>query len=123
MISRVERVAGEIRQILGEILVRQEIKDPRVCRAGLITITHVRITPDLRQARVFFTVHDADDEALARVRQGLGSAAGYMRRVIGQQLRMKATPLLTFEIDRVFEQEAKIDALLREVSGSREPSK
>lgn len=116
MTQRTERVAGEIREILGEIVVRQEIKDPRVRGAGIITFTHVRISGDLRQARAFFTVHGMDDESLERVRAGLTSAAGYVRRRIGERLRLKSTPTLTFEVDHVFEQEAHIDALLREVA-------
>ncbi len=115
MSQRTERVAGEIRELLGDVIVRQEIKDPRVRGAGIITFTYVRLTGDLRQARAFFTVHGMDDESLARVRQGLESAAGFLRRRIGEQLRLKSTPALTFEVDRVFEQEARIDALLREV--------
>jgi ribosome-binding factor A len=116
MTQRTERVAGEIRQILGETVVRQEIKDPRVRGAGIITFTHVRVSGDLRQARAFFTVHGMDDESLERVRQGLASAAGFMRRRIADELRLKCTPTLAFEVDRVFEQEARIEALLREVS-------
>jgi ribosome-binding factor A len=115
MTQRTERVAGEIREILGEIAVRQEIKDPRVRNAGIITFTHVRISGDLRQAIVFFTVHGMDDESLDRVREGLSSAAGFMRRRIGDRLRLKSTPSLEFRVDRVFEQEASIDALLREI--------
>ncbi len=115
MTQRTERVAGEIRIILGEIVARQEIKDPRVRGAGIVTFTHVRISGDLRQAKAFFTVHGMDDESLARVRDGLDHASGYFRRRIADRLRLKSTPSLTFEIDRVFEQEAHIDALLREV--------
>jgi ribosome-binding factor A len=117
MTQRSERVAGEIRGVLGEIIVRQEIKDPRVRGAGIITFTHVRVSGDLRQAKAFFAVHGMDDEGLARVRQGLHSAAGFMRRRLGEQLRLKSTPALEFEVDRVFEQEARIEALLREVGG------
>ena len=118
MTQRTERVSGEIREILGEIVVHQEIKDPRVRGAGIITFTHVRVSGDLRQAKAYFTAHGLDDESLARVRQGLASAAGYMRRRIAERLRLKSTPALTFEIDRVFEQEAHIDALLRQVATS-----
>ncbi len=118
MTQRTDRVAGEIRELLGEIIVRQEIKDPRVRGAGIITFTHARISGDLRQAKAFFTVHGMDDESLERVRQGLTSAAGFIRKRIGERLRLKSTPSLTFEIDRVFEQEAHIDALLREVGGA-----
>jgi len=115
MTQRTDRVAGEVRELLGEIVVRQEIKDPRVRGAGIITFTHVRISGDLRQAKAFFTVHGMDDESLERVRHGLSSASGFMRKRIGERLRLKSTPSLTFEVDRVFEQEAHIDALLREV--------
>jgi ribosome-binding factor A len=117
MTQRTERVAGEIREIMGETVARQEIKDPRVRGAGIVTFTHVHISGDLRQARAFFTVHGMDDESLERVRQGLHSAAGFLRRRIADRLRLKSTPALEFEVDRVFEQEARIDALLREVSG------
>ena len=113
MTQRTERVGGEIRELLGEIVVRQEIKDPRVRNAGIITFTHVRMTGDLRQAKAFFTVHGMDDDSLERVRQGLSSAANFIRRRIADRLRLKSTPTVTFEVDRVFEQEAHIDELLR----------
>ena len=71
------------------------------------------------QARAFFTVHGMDDESLERVRQGLHSAAGFLRRRIADRLRLKSTPALAFEVDRVFEQEAHIDELLREVGASQ----
>jgi ribosome-binding factor A len=116
MNQRLERISSEIREILGQAIVRGEIKDPRVRLAGLITITHVRVTGDLREAIASFIVHDVDEPALKRAEQGLNSASGYLRRLIGQQLRLKVTPTLTFEIDRVFDQEAKIDRLLHEVA-------
>jgi ribosome-binding factor A len=115
MNQRLERVSSEIREILGSAVVRGEIKDPRVRDVGLITITHVRVTGDLREAIASFIVHDADEATLGKVREGLNSAAGYLRRQVGQQLRLKVTPTLIFEIDRVFDQEAKIDRLLHEV--------
>src|SRR5947209_6932002 len=52
MSQRTERIAGEVRAAVGEVIARQEIKDPRVRGAGLITITHVRLAGALRQARV-----------------------------------------------------------------------
>jgi ribosome-binding factor A len=123
MNQRLERVAGEIRELLGQVIVRGEIKDPRVRDVGLITVTHVRVTGDLREAHAAFIVHDADEAKMESVRQGLNSAAGYLRRLIGQQLRLKSTPTLTFEIDRVFDQEAKIDRLLHEVAQERNTPK
>ena len=115
MTQRVERVANEIREAVGEILVRGEIKDPRVRQAGIITITHVRLSADLRQARVFFIVHDAGPEQLDRVREGLESAAGFLRRAVAERLRLKSFLTFKFEVDRVFEQEERVDALLRDL--------
>jgi ribosome-binding factor A len=114
--QRVGRVAGEIREILGQALARGELRDPRVQQAGIITFTHVRVSGDLREAHAFYTVHDADEAGLERVGQGLTSAAGHLRRLIGRQLRLRVTPALSFHVDRVFDQEAKIDALLRSVA-------
>jgi ribosome-binding factor A len=115
MSQRTERIAGEVRAVVGEVIARQEIKDPRVRGAGLITITHVRMSGDLRQARALFTVHGAGELELERVREGLDHASGVFRYAIGRRLRMKVTPHLTFEVDRVFDQAAKVEELLREV--------
>ena len=81
MNQRVERVVErESRAILGEALARDEIKDPRVRAAGLITVTHVRVSGDLRDARG--AVHRAwrrRRQALERVRQGLNHAQRLLR--------------------------------------------
>lgn len=114
MSQRLERVAGEVRAILGEVLARDEIKDPRVRGAGLITVTHVRVSGDLRHARALFTVHDADAAALERVRQGLDHASGYFRQAIARRLRMKVAPAVKFEVDKVFEQAERVEKILRD---------
>jgi ribosome-binding factor A len=116
-----ERVAGEVRAILGETLARDEIKDPRVRGAGLITVTHVRVSGDLRHARAFFTVHGLDEAALDRVRAGLDHASGYFRQAITRRLRMKVAPAVTFEVDKVFEQAARVEQILREIEPKSAP--
>jgi ribosome-binding factor A len=116
MSQRTERIAGEVRAVVAEVIARQEIKDARVRGAGLITITHVRMSGDLRQARVLFTVHGAGEAELERVREGLDHASGYFRHAIGARLRMKLTPQVMFEIDRVFEQATRVENLLRELA-------
>lgn len=116
MSQRTERVAGEVRAIIGEVIARREIKDPRVQGAGLITITHVRVSGDLRQARALFTVHNAPEAELEHVREGLDHASGYFRRAISRRLRLKVTPALSFEIDRVFEQASRVEQLLQEIA-------
>ncbi|MEA2696058.1 MAG: ribosome-binding factor [Myxococcales bacterium] len=116
MSQRTERVAGEVRAIIGELLARQEIKDPRVQKAGIITVTHVRITGDLRQARALFTVHNAGAAELDHVREGLDHASGYFRHAIARRLRLKVTPALSFEVDQVFEKATRIEHLLQEIA-------
>ena len=118
MSQRMDRVAGEVRAVLGEVLARDEIKDPRVRGVGLITVTHVRVSGDLRHARALFTVHGLDEEALDRVRQGLDNASGYFRHAIARRLRTKVAPAVTFEVDRVFEQAARVEQLLRDIAPS-----
>ncbi|HVZ89764.1 MAG TPA: 30S ribosome-binding factor RbfA [Polyangia bacterium] len=113
MSQRMERVAGEVRAVLGETLARDEIKDPRVRGAGLITVTHVRISGDLRHARALFTVHGLDAAAMERVREGLDHASGYFRQAIARRLRMKVAPAVTFEVDTVFDQAARVEDILR----------
>jgi ribosome-binding factor A len=117
--QRLERVAGEVRAILGEVLARDEIKDPRVRGAGLITVTHVRVSGDLRNARALFTVHDADTATLERVRQGLDHASGYFRQAIARRLRMKVAPAVKFEVDKVFEQAERVEKLLRDEAAAQ----
>jgi ribosome-binding factor A len=118
MSQRTERISGELRGILGEVLSRREIKDPRVQGAGLITVTHVRVSGDLRHARALFTVHNAGEAELERVREGLDHAGGFFRREIAKRLRLKVTPALTFEVDRVFEKASRVEGLLKEISSA-----
>jgi ribosome-binding factor A len=113
--QRMERVAGEVRAVLGETLARDEIKDPRVRGAGLITVTHVRISGDLRHATALFTVHGLDAAGMERVRQGLDHASGYFRQAIARRLRMKVAPAVTFQVDHVFEQAERVEKILRDI--------
>jgi ribosome-binding factor A len=116
MNQRVQRLAMEIREILGQIVTRQEIKDHRVQNVGLITLTHVRLTGDLQKATALFTVHGMDVAGLRQVRDGLNSAAGYLRRRMGKELSVRTVPTVHFEIDTIFEKEERVDALLREIA-------
>jgi ribosome-binding factor A len=114
--QRTERLSREIQAILGEALARGDIKDPRVRDAGLVTITRVKVTGDLREARVAFAVFGAVDAVLERAQAGLQSAASHLQREIGHKLRTRNTPTLTFEIDRVLDEALRVDSILRTVS-------
>src|SRR4028118_316621 len=101
--GRQQKIAEEIRLAIGEALIRDELKDPRVREAGIITVTHVMGTGDLHQARALFMVHGADEAKLKTVKAALNKASGFWRHKIGERLRVKFTPTLSFEVDRVFE--------------------
>jgi ribosome-binding factor A len=114
MNQRTERLGAEIQSVLGRIISRGEIRDARVRDAGLVTITSVRVTGDLREARVAFAVFGADDAALERVRQGLQSARSYLQHELGRQLRARNTALLSFVVDRGLDNAFRVDSLLRQ---------
>lgn len=101
------QVAELVRQVVAEALLR-EVRDPRI---ALVTVTGVRVTPDLSRARVAVIVHGTAEqrkEALA----GLDHAAGFLRGQVARALATRTTPELVFEIDRGVEHAARIDELL-----------
>jgi ribosome-binding factor A len=110
--ARTDRVGEEFREILAEEILK--LKDPRV---GFVTVTGVRVTPDLRRARVFYTAFGKEQERMA-TRAGLRSATAHLRAALGKQVRLKFLPELEFEEDLSAEQGERIDQLLAKV---REP--
>jgi len=107
--ARTDRIGEEFREILAEAILT--LKDPRV---GFVTVTGVKVTPDLRHAWVFYTSM-GDDRARAGTRAGLRSARPHLRRVVGRQVRLKYLPELEFEEDVSMERGERIEALLREL--------
>jgi ribosome-binding factor A len=105
---RPERVAEAVHRELSALLYR-DLKDPRL--RG-ITLTDVKLTPDLRHARVYFSHFEGADRAQAAV-EGFRSAAGFIRQKIGRTLKLRYSPELEFEYDPSIERAARIDALLR----------
>ena len=108
MSERLARVAEEFREVLAEEI--QRLKDPRL---GFVTITGVRVTPDLRKAHVSYSVL-GDDKAWKGTRAALRSSTKHLRSVVGRQVRVKFTPELFFEEDRSAEDSANIDRILAE---------
>ncbi len=107
--QRARRLADRIQVIVAEMLERR-IKDPRL---GFVTVTDVRVTGDLREATVFYTVmgDQAEQEATA---QALASATGVIRSEVGKQTGIKFTPTIAFVADAVPENAAHIEDLLRQ---------
>jgi len=112
---RPQRVAEAIREAVAEFLTA-EARDPRI---GLVTVTGVKVTPDLRRAVVQVMVH-GDDETKERSRRALTHAAGAMRRAIGERLRVRTVPEVAFELDHELERASRIDALLAQLRQSGE---
>lgn len=95
-VARARRLAGRIREVVAYTLEMQ-VKDPRL---GMVTITDARVTPDLREATVYYTVY-GDDEARTGSAVALESAKGVVRSAVGRQTGVKFTPTLTFVADVV----------------------
>jgi ribosome-binding factor A len=108
--SRAQRVAGLIHEILSD-LMRKEISDPRL---ALTTITHVKVSPDLRIARVYFAAAGGAEKS-AEAGAGFKSAAGFIKRRLGRELGLRYMPELGFFYDESFDTAAHIDQLLKSV--------
>ncbi len=93
---RARKLSDRIAQIVAEMLERR-IKDPRL---GFITVTEARVTGDLREATVFYTVYGSDDE-VAGTAAALASATGLIRSEVGKQTGLKHTPSISFSRDTV----------------------
>ena len=113
---RQQRVSELIHRELSQLLVR-EVRDPRLAE---ITITDVRVTPDLLLARIYFSVLGGPEE-VAAAKLGLESASGYLRSQLGGRVRLRLVPQLVFEVDKSAEYGRKIDALLDQIA-TEEPS-
>lgn len=104
---RVRRHAERVRELVASV-VRTQIKDPRL---GMITITDTRMTSDLREATVYYTVL-GDDTAKAATAAALRSANGLVRSTVGKALGLRHSPSLTFVLDEMPQQVRHIDQLL-----------
>ncbi|HLM45084.1 MAG TPA: 30S ribosome-binding factor RbfA [Myxococcaceae bacterium] len=109
--SRPERVGQEIQAAIGQILARGELRDPRI---GFITITGVKVSPDLRVARVFYSMLGTEKER-EDTQKGLEAAKGYVRREVTKAVNLRVSPEIFFSFDESVGEGDKIDRLLREV--------
>src|SRR5437899_10570399 len=109
---RVERINDLLRSELSELIGR-ELKDPRL--AGLISITEVETTSDLRHAKVFVSVFGRDEERQSSL-AALRSAAGFLRHEVAQRIVIRHMPELDFRLDSSIERGDRILRLLRQVA-------
>lgn len=106
-VARARKLAVRVREIVAATLETQ-VKDPRL---GMVTITDAKVTPDLREATLFYTVY-GDEVARADTAAALESAKGVLRSAVGKQTGVRYTPSLTFVADVVPETADRIEDLL-----------
>lgn len=106
--ARQRKFADRVKVIVAETL-EKKIKDPRL---GFITVTEVRVTPDLREASVFYTVY-GDEESRMATAAALASAKGVLRTEVGRQTGVKFTPTLDFIPDAIPETARQLEDLLQ----------
>ncbi|CAN5451914.1 MAG: 30S ribosome-binding factor RbfA [Acidobacteria bacterium] len=112
--SRQSRVGDQIRVELAELIARQ-VHDPGI---GFLTITHVKMTPDLQQARVYYTTI-GDDKARRDTAKALERATPFLRRLVGQRLRLRRVPELQFFFDESVEKQDRIERILLDLERER----
>src|SRR5882724_6518753 len=110
--SRPDRVADQIRAELATLLARQ-VHDPGI---GFVTLTRVQVTPDIQQARVYYTAL-GDEGARKNSARALDRATTFLRRQIGARLRLKRIPEITFVYDESIAGQDRIEQLLNEIRG------
>lgn len=113
--GREERVGAELQRELALIL-RDEVRDPRL---NQVTVQEVRVVRDLSHARVFFTLMNADQAR--SVEQALNKAAGFLRRRLGEVVKMRSIPQLHFEYDHSLEDGLRLSSLIDRAVASQSP--
>ncbi|HLM45345.1 30S ribosome-binding factor RbfA [Archangium sp.] len=109
--NRPERVGQEIQAAIANILTRGELKDPRI---GYITLTGVKVSPDLKTARVFYSMIGTEEQR-KDTQKGLEAAKGFIRREVTEAVNLRVSPEIFFSFDESLERGDRIERLLREV--------
>ncbi len=114
--SRSDRVAGLIHQVVAELL-RTQIKDPRLSGT---TITGVKVTRDLRHARIYYTTA-GDEHSRQSALRGFEQAHGFVKRELAERVELRYMPELAFFYDESIDTGARIEKLLKSVRRKDEP--
>jgi ribosome-binding factor A len=115
-VPRTERLAEQIRQEASTVLAR-EVHDPGV---GFITLTRVRVTPDLQLARIYFTTL-GDAAARRQTERALARVAPFLRRQLGDRLRLRRVPEVAFVYDQSIAHQARVEELIQEIHAQDGP--
>lgn len=108
--NRLDKINEELKRELSAI-INYELKDPKI--TGIVTITSVKITPDLRYAKAYISILNSknNEETL----RGLKNASGFLRSEIAKKINLRVTPEIVFAIDSSIEYGSKIDSILRDL--------
>ena len=115
---RSDRVAEAIREEVATFLA-EDAKDPRI--TGLVTVTGVEVTRDLRHAKVFVSVMGTETDR-ASTFEGLASASGHLRSRVGRALRLRLAPEISFRPDESIAHAARIEGLLAKIKDAQPPA-
>lgn len=113
--SRPERVGEQIRQALADLLAR-EVRDPGV---GFVTLTRVKVSPDLQMARAYYTLM-GDAHSRREADRALARVAPFLRRHLAGRLRLRRVPELQFHFDESVEHQDRIERILQDLQAERE---
>jgi len=111
---RSRRVADLVREVVSDAILHQ-LRDPRI---GVVTVTEVRVSSDLKYARVYVSRLGDADAREASV-EALNHAAPFLRRAVGRKIRLKYLPQLTFVADTTLDQSERLEGLLQEIRDER----
>jgi len=111
---RPSRVANAMRKEIGLILQR-ELRDPRL---GFITITKVEVSPDLREAKAYYSVLGSDKQVKSSA-IALGRAKGYIKKLVGDRIKLRYVPSISFYKDKGIEYGARVEEILTEIERKR----
>ena len=106
------RINEEVRKEIS-VIIRDEIKDPRM--TAMVSITSVKVSKDLKYAKVFVSIFGKNEEEKNETFAALKSASGYIRREIGQRINLRNTPQILFELDDSISYSMKIEELIEKV--------
>ena len=108
--NRMGRIGEEYKKELSQIIDR-ELKDPSI--TGMISVTKVKVTNDLKYAKIYISILNSKDEKATI--EGLKKSSGFIRTELAKRINLRNTPELIFEIDDSMEYGAKIDSILKEI--------
>ena len=108
--NRIGRIDEEYRKELSQI-IGYELKNPNV--TGMISVTKVKVTPDLKYAKVYVSI--LNPKNIKETMDGLKKSSGFIRSELAKRINLRNTPELVFEIDDSMEYGAKIDSILKEI--------